>query len=142
MTRGEQVLETGPVLLYDGGCGVCSESVQWILGHERQQGLRFLPLEAPLGGELRELAGIDAALDSVLWVELRNGVVHADVRSEALLRVLAYVGGPWGLLTVLRFVPRFIRDVGYRAFAKIRYRIRDRSCLVPTLEQRRRFLEG
>lgn len=140
MTRSAELLEAGPVLLYDGGCGVCSESVQWILKHERVHSLRFVPLEATLGGELRALAGIDPTLDSVLWVELRNGVVHADVQSSALLRVLAYVGGPWRLLIVLRVVPRFARDACYRAFAKVRYRVRDRSCLVPTPEERARFL--
>lgn len=140
MTRSAELLMAGPVLLYDGACGVCSESVQWILKHERRHFLRFVPLEATLGSELRALAGIDPTLDSVLWVELRDGLVHADVRSSALLRVLAYVGGPWRLLVVLRVVPRFVRDACYRAFAKVRYRVRDRSCLVPTPEERVRFL--
>ena len=140
MTTGTELLEAGPILLYDGGCGVCSESVQWILKHERQHTLRFVPLETALGAELRTLAGIDETIDSVLWVELRGGRVHADIRSAAILQVLAYVGGFWRVLTVLRIVPRFIRDAGYRAFAKVRYRVRDRSCLVPTAEERARFV--
>ncbi len=140
MTTGTELLEAGPILLYDGGCGVCSESVQWILKHERQHTLRFVPLEATLGGELRTLARVAATLDSVLWLELRDGLVRVDIRSAALLQVLAYVGGPWRLLTVLRIVPRFIRDACYRAFAKVRYRVRDRSCLVPTAEERARFV--
>ena len=140
MTDAKDLLEAGPILLYDGGCGVCSESVQWILRHERRHSLRFVALEAPLGGELRALAGVDPALDSVLWVELRDGRVHADVRSSALLRVLAYVGGPWRWLGVLRVVPRVLRDAGYRAFARVRYRVRAPACLVPTAEERARFL--
>ena len=140
MTTGTELLETGPILLYDGGCGVCSESVQWILKHERQHTLRFVPLEAALGGELRALAGVSATLDSVLWVELRDGLVRVDIRSAALFRVLAYVGGPWRLLSALRIVPRFIRDACYRAFAKRRYWMRDRACLVPTPEERARFV--
>ena len=140
MTTGQELLSDGPVLLYDGGCGVCSASVQWILKHERRHTLRFVPLEATLGAELRALAGIDETIDSVLWVELRGGRVHAEIRSTAILRVLAYVGGLWRLLTVLRVVPRFMRDACYRAFAKVRYRVRDRSCLVPTAQERARFV--
>jgi len=134
------VLQDGPVLLYDGTCGVCSESVQWVLAHERSHSLRFAAIESSVGSELRALAGVSADVDSLLWTELRDGRVHADVRSSALLRVLSYVGGPWRLLGALRFVPAFLRDAGYRVFAKFRYRIRARACLVPTAQERLRFL--
>ena len=134
------VLQDGPVLLYDGTCGVCSEAVQWVLKHERVHSLRFAPVESAVGGELRALAGIGADVDSMLWTELREGRVHAEIRSAAMLRVLGYVGGPWRFLTALRFVPAFVRDAGYRAFAKLRYRIGAQSCLVPTAQERVRFL--
>jgi predicted DCC family thiol-disulfide oxidoreductase YuxK len=134
------VLQDGPILLYDGACGVCSEAVQWVLAHEKAHSLRFAPLESALGNELRALAGVAADVDSVLWVERRDGRVHADIRSTALLRVVGYVGGPWRLLTALRVVPALIRDAAYRAFAKVRYRIRAQACLVPTAQERSRFL--
>jgi predicted DCC family thiol-disulfide oxidoreductase YuxK len=134
------VLQDGPILLYDGTCGVCSEGVQWVLKHERSHSLRFAAIESAVGSELRALAGIAADVDSMLWTELRDGRVHADVRSSAMLRVLGYVGGPWRLLTALRFVPAFLRDAVYRAFASLRYRIRPQSCLVPTAAERARFL--
>ena len=136
------LLQDGPILLYDGSCGVCSQAVQWVLAHERSHSLRFAPLESAVGSELRARAGIAADVDSMLWTELRDGRVRADVRSSALLRVIDYVGGPWRLLLALRFVPAFLRDAGYRAFAKIRYRIRAQSCLVPTAQERARFLNA
>ncbi len=140
MADPTDTLLTGPVLLYDGTCGVCSQAVQWILQHERAHSLRFAALESPLGSALRDSAQVPASVDSVMWVELRQGRAHADLCSGAILRVLGYVGGPWRWLTVLRFVPRALRDAGYRAFAKVRYRVRDRSCLIPTPEERVRFL--
>jgi predicted DCC family thiol-disulfide oxidoreductase YuxK len=140
MTRPSDVLQDGPILLYDGKCGVCSEAVQWVLAHERSHSLRFAPIESAVGSELRALAGIPVDVDSMLWAELRDGRVHADTRSSAMLRVLAYVGGPWRWLTALRVVPAFVRDAGYRVFAKLRYRLRAQSCLVPTAQERARFL--
>jgi len=134
------LLQDGPILLYDGSCGVCSEAVQWVLAHERSHSLRFAALESPVGSELRALAGIAPDVDSMLWTELRDGRVHADLRSSALLRVLGYVGGPWRWLTALRVVPAFLRDLGYRAFARVRYRIVAQACLVPTAQERARFL--
>jgi predicted DCC family thiol-disulfide oxidoreductase YuxK len=140
MLRSSDVLEDGPILLYDGTCGVCGYAVQWVLAHERPHSLRFAPLESAVGRELRARACIAPTVDSVVWTELRAGRVEAHTRSSALLRVLDYVGGPWRILTALRFVPTFVRDAAYRAFARVRYRLRARSCLVPTAEERARFL--
>jgi predicted DCC family thiol-disulfide oxidoreductase YuxK len=140
MTSPAELLRNGPILLYDGSCGVCSEIVQWVLAHERSHSLRFAPLESAVGEELRALAGVAADVDSVVWAELRDGLVCTDTRSSAALRVVDYVGGPWRWLTVLRVVPAFIRDAGYRAFAKMRYRLRAQACLVPTADERMRFL--
>jgi len=134
------LLQDGPILLYDGSCGVCSQAVQWVLAHERSHSLRFAPIESAVGTELRALAGIPTDVDSMLWTELRDGRVHAEIRSSAMMRVIDYVGGPWRWLSALRFVPAFIRDAGYRAFARVRYRFRAQSCLVPTAQERVRFL--
>ena len=75
MTPPAEVLRDGPILLYDGNCGVCSEAVQWVLAHERSHSLRFAPLDSAVGNELRALAGVAADVDSVLWAELRQGRV-------------------------------------------------------------------
>ena len=140
MASPAEVLRDGPILLYDGSCGVCSEMVQWVLAHERSHSLRFAPLESAVGEELRACAGVGADVDSVVWAELREGRVHTETRSSAALRVVDYIGGPWRWLTLLRVVPTFIRDAGYRAFAKLRYRLRAQACLVPTANERARFL--
>ena len=115
-----------------------------MLRHERRAGtLRFATLEGALGERARrehpELAGVD----SVIWLEPGSGRVL--VRSEAALTVAAYLGGPWRALAALgRLVPRPLRDWGYDRIARYRYRIAGRadpSCLVPTPEQRRRFVD-
>ncbi len=138
--QATELLQAGPILLYDGSCGVCSQAVQWVLKHERQTSLRFAPLEGPIGRELRALANVPEGVDSLLWTEMRDGGVHADIRSSAALRVVEYVGGPWRLLAAFRIVPRFIRDACYRAFANVRYRIAAQACLLPTPEERARFV--
>jgi len=140
MTDTADVLRDGPILLYDGACGVCSDAVQWVLAHERSHSLRFAPLESAVGTHLRALSGVPHDVDSMLWAELRDGHVRADTRSAALLQVLRYVGGPWRWLTALRVVPAFVRDAGYRVLARVRYRLRAPACLVPSAEERARFL--
>ena len=133
-----------PVLLYDGTCGFCAASVQFVLRHERPRGtLRFATLDGPWGELARrrhpELAGVD----SMIWLEPETGRVL--VRSEAALAVAAYLEGPWRALAALgRLVPRRLRDAAYDLIARNRYRIAGRvdSCPLPSPEQRGLFIDG
>ena len=134
------VLKDGPVLLYDGECGVCSRSVQWILSHERPKSLRFAPLESPLGRRLVSEAQIPSNVDSLLWVEgSENGIV-VRFWSSAVFSTLRYVGGPWRLLLVLRLLPKPLVDSLYRLFARHRLNVASKACLVPRPEAKARFL--
>lgn len=135
-------LVDGPVLLYDGDCGVCSRSVQWILNHERSDSLRFAALQSEVGKKLTRTAQVPADVDSLLWVEQERGQVVARKWSSSIIATLDYVGGPWRLLTFIRFIPRPIRDFGYRLFAAHRLKVASPSCLIPTPETRARFLDS
>ena len=135
------------VLLYDGTCGLCARSVQFILSHEGDsRTLKFATLEGPLGELYRKSNKYAPGTDSVVWLELTSDqqVKSAKTRSEAVVAILTYLGGPWTpLARVARFMPRASLDLLYRAVASTRYRFfgRDTGCLLPTPAQRRRFLD-
>lgn len=135
-----ELLKDGPILLYDGECGVCSHSVQWILAHERGHSLRFAPLQSALGRKLSTEAKISEDVDSLLWVEASEQGVRARFWSSALFATLRYVGGPWRFLAVLKIIPAPVRDWSYRVFARHRLKIAPKACLIPRPEERARFL--
>lgn len=139
--EARSLTEAGPVLLYDGSCGVCNVTVQWILKHEREGSrLRFAPLESRVGQLLREATGVPASVDSLLWIEQAGSQVRALLRSTAALRVAGEARGAYRLLAWLRIIPPVIRDAAYDAFARVRHRVAAPVCLVPLPEQRARFL--
>jgi predicted DCC family thiol-disulfide oxidoreductase YuxK len=134
----------GPVLLYDGLCGFCDGTVQFILKHDRRGTLRFATLQGDFARDViarhPELAGVD----SLVLVECDGvGQEKVYVRSDGALHVARYLGGAWHLARVIAVVPRFLRDSAYDAFARIRYRVFGRydSCPIPTPEQRARFID-
>jgi predicted DCC family thiol-disulfide oxidoreductase YuxK len=137
--------DRSPVLLYDGSCGFCARSVQFVLDHERDRHfLRFTTLQGVLADSLRSRDHALDAIDSVIWYEVgeQPDTVAVFVRSAAVLRVLRYLGGGWSMLaTVGSIVPRPVRDWIYDVVARYRRRIirRAPSCLIPTPEQRARF---
>jgi predicted DCC family thiol-disulfide oxidoreductase YuxK len=134
----------GPVLLYDGLCGFCDGTVQFILKHDRRGTLRFATLQGDVGRDViarhSELAGVDSL---VLVEPDASGEERVYVRSEGALQVARYLGGAWNLARGLKIVPRFLRDLAYDGFARIRYRVFGRydSCPIPSPEQRARFID-
>jgi predicted DCC family thiol-disulfide oxidoreductase YuxK len=136
--------ERSAVLLFDGTCGFCARSVQFVLAHEgTERTLRFASLQSPTGVDAkrrhRELDGID----SVIWLETSAQTERVFVRSDAALRALRYLGGGWSLLGALgTIVPRFLRDPIYDFIARHRHElVTGASCLLPTPEQRARFID-
>lgn len=137
-----QVLGHGPLLLFDGECGVCAASVQWVLAHERSHQLRFAALQSPVGRALVAASGLPPEIDSLLWLELDAGTLRIHYYADAVRAVLRYVGGAWYWLDAcFGLVPRALRDLGYRWFARHRQSVAAKQCLVPTPEQRARFFE-
>ena len=127
-----------PLLVYDGSCGFCSRSVQFILRHERSHDLLFVTRDSPLGQELRRHFHLEA-VESMLWIAGDD----AAIESGAVLRAARYLGGVWSALAAIgSLVPSALRNWGYRLIARNRRRLSSAatSCFVPTAEQRERFL--
>ncbi|HKP75079.1 MAG TPA: thiol-disulfide oxidoreductase DCC family protein [Longimicrobiaceae bacterium] len=129
----------GPLVLYDGTCGLCSRSVQLILRHDRRGRFRFAALQSGIGRELLARHGLPVdALDTMVLVD--GG--RAYTRSRAALRIAGMMDAPWPLLRALRIVPRPVADFVYNRVANNRYRLFGRAdaCMLPPPEVRARFL--
>lgn len=128
------------VLIFDGVCNLCARSVRFILDHEADQTLRFMPLQSPAGTRLIRELGLDPN-DAKTFVLIADG--KAYVKSDAAIRLSRYLRGPWKLLRMIKIIPRRIRDSVYDVVAPRRYRWFGRrdSCMVPTLQFRARFIE-
>jgi predicted DCC family thiol-disulfide oxidoreductase YuxK len=141
MTHGtnSEVASYGPpMLVYDGSCGFCGRSVQFILRHERRHDLLFVTRDSELGNRLRRTHRLES-VQSMLWIE--GG--RAFVESVAVLKAAGYLGGWWSRLAVLGlFCPSLMLNGVYKFIAKNRRRLYTSAvvCLVPNPEQRNRFL--
>ena len=134
-----------PVLLYDGTCGFCADSVQLVLRHDRRRTLRFASLQGPFGVDVRARHPELAQADTVVWVEPASSgrTERVLVRSDAALRVAAYLGGWFHLVRLAAILPRPLRDAAYDLVARHRHQLSGGgpSCLVPAADARARFLD-
>lgn len=133
-------------MLFDGECGFCDASVRWLLARDRRGRFRFGALQGATAAAVRsrhpELPAADA---TVLLVEApASPRERVRTRSDAALRILAELGGPWRLAALARAIPRPLRDAVYRFIAARRTRGFGRldRCRIPTAAERDRFLDG
>lgn len=128
----------GPVVLYDGECGLCHRSVQFLLKRDRGQ-LWYAPLQGETAQKLREqYREIPTTLESVVLVDHN----HAYLRTKAFFHVSKYLPAPWRWAYHLRWLPAFLLDLGYRVIARIRYRVWGKydACRLPTTDERAHLL--
>jgi predicted DCC family thiol-disulfide oxidoreductase YuxK len=131
------------VVLYDGICGLCDKSVQWLLDHDPDGQLRFAPLQGPTAASiLARHPSLPRTLETVIFVEQDGERERVHVRSHAIFHICKYVRGVARGLAIFRFLPAVLTDLAYRLVARLRYRIWGQldQCRVPTPDERARFL--
>lgn len=138
------LLENQPILLFDGECGFCNRSVQFVLQRERKDSkhgnrLHFAALQSTEGKLLRDYFEIDPKIDSLILIKHHA----AYIKSCAALRLTLYMKGLWPLMSVFILVPPFLRNLVYDFIAKRRKNIfgRVENCALLQEEDSARFLD-
>lgn len=134
--------EPSVLLLYDGLCGFCDGTVQFLLRRDPGGSMKFASLQGETAADIKSRHRWLEEVDSLVLVTRRDGEESVRVRSEAALGVAEYLGGLWSTARVMRLLPRGARDRAYATFARHRFRIfrRREACRVPGAEERSRFL--
>ena len=150
MTEGER---EHLVLLYDGVCGLCNRTVQFVLRRDRADVFRFAALQSALGRRILERHGANPSdLDTFYVVLHFDAALPAEMtenemllaRSDAVIFVLRELDGVWRAVGGLfRLLPRAGRDWVYHVVVRHRYRIFGHydSCPLPSEANQRRFLD-
>ena len=126
------------IVLFDGVCNFCNDSVNFIIRHDRDNKFKFATLQSDIGQELRAEYNVGEDIDSIVLIENDQAFTH----STAGLRIAKALGGIWSLGYVYIIVPAVIRDWFHKLFAKYRYRMfgKKEVCMIPTPDVRERFL--
>ncbi len=133
-----RLIEAGPIVFFDGVCGLCNHFVDFVLKHDRNQRFRFAPLQGETAEQLLDVSDTES-LKSIVLID--EAGTHR--RSTAVVRVLRGLGFGWRILgTLFWLVPLPLRNVGYHCVAKMRYLMfgKKESCRMPTPEERGRLL--
>lgn len=127
------------IILFDGVCNLCNNSVQFILKRDTKYMFSFASLQSDAGQRLLQQHDIPKNTDSFILIE--NGKVYD--RSTAALRICKHLKGFWKLCYLFIVIPKPIRDYMYQFIAKNRYKWfgTKTACMLPTPDLRKRFLD-
>ncbi|KQU59941.1 thiol-disulfide oxidoreductase [Bacillus sp. Leaf406] len=126
------------IILFDGVCNFCDQSVQFIIRHDKKKVFQFASIQSEKGKELLIRHGVHEEVDSIVLIEDKR----AFTESDAVIRISSRLRFPYSLGKFARIIPRRIRDVAYKQFAKRRYKWfgQKDQCSIPSKEVRDRFL--
>lgn len=126
-----------PIIFYDGDCGFCNKTVQFVLNHEKKSEIHFCALQSEFAIDFLKQHGITKIDLSTFYFWDTKKLYE---RSTAALKVLNYLRFPFTLGKIGWICPRFIRDAVYNMIAKRRARLAPSFCALPTPKQAVRFL--
>jgi predicted DCC family thiol-disulfide oxidoreductase YuxK len=127
-----------PIILFDGVCNFCNDSVNTLIKLDKKGVFKFAPIQSEVGQ--RYLESFDHTDDLSTVVLICDGRLYT--KSDAALQTFKHLGGWWRFLRVFTIVPRPIRNAVYDFIAKNRYKWfgKKESCMIPTPDVRARFL--
>ena len=129
------------IILFDGVCNLCDTAVQFVIEHDKKDQFRFVALQSELGQQILKHIGINPAnIDSVILYQ--PGIAYY-YKSAAAIEIARSLGGFLHFGTIFKLIPTGIRNQLYDYVAKNRYKWygKKETCLIPTEEQKVKFLE-
>ncbi|MBM7583846.1 putative DCC family thiol-disulfide oxidoreductase YuxK [Bacillus pakistanensis] len=127
------------IILFDGVCHFCNQSVQFIMKRDSKEYFKFASIQSNIGQKLVENNSTLQNLESMIYIE--NNKVYT--KSTAALKICGKLDGLWKMCMIFLFVPRPIRDYFYNIIARNRYKWfgKREHCRIPSARERNRFLE-
>ena len=104
----------GPILFFDGECGLCDGFAAFLVRADRKRIFRLAPLAGKTARALLPESG--EHWETLVLLEGER----LSVRSDAVIRTLRRLGGLWKATVLFRIVPRPLRDAGYDFIARHR----------------------
>lgn len=125
------------IVFYDGDCGFCSSSVQFILDRRKRE-IHFAALQSDIAEKILGKRGIEIKMNTLYFLE-KDEIFS---KSTAALRIAKHLKGAYPLLYWVGIIfPKAFRNWVYDQVAKRRDKINTGLCPLPKPEEKKLFLD-
>ena len=126
------------IFFYDGDCGFCDSTVQFLLRHSAPERLSFCPLQSEYARDFFNHQALPQP-DLTTAYYWKDGRLYS--KSSAVLFALTCCRKPVSFLGLLFIIPEIPRDAVYEFVARNRRRTSSKSgCRILSAQDRQRFL--
>jgi len=124
-------LKSNPIILIDGECSFCNRTLMFILKYDKAELFYFGSQQSKIAQNLLSPFNCKDELLSTIYL-IKNGKVYT--KSTAIIEISKSLSGYPRYLSLLKIVPKHIRDYCYDLFSKYRFFfcILTTICLIPT----------
>lgn len=133
-------MEDKNIIIFDGICNFCNDSVNFIIRHDPKKKFMFVPMQSKEAIRLIEKYQVQyVGSDTILLIKNEQPYI----RTDAALEITKDLSGYWYLFNLMKILPRSFRDFFYNLFARNRYYLfgkRD-ACMIPSNDVRSRFIK-
>ena len=136
-TQEAKLTKLDHILFYDGDCPFCNRMVLWLIKRDKNEILRYAPLNSNLFKSMVPAEDYEMLLEMDTLIYIEKGEIF--YYSTAALRALRATKSWWIITFKMSFVPRSIRDYFYRRIAANRKRIYS-TCRPIPMSKRHLFL--
>lgn len=133
--------ENKAIILFDGVCNFCNNTVNSIIKQDKNDLFRFVALQSTKGMEICKYLGIDRSKTDSIVLFMPGEAYY--IKSEAALKIASKLGGLYLFLNLFSLLPRNITDIVYDYIAKNRYKWfgKKDQCMMPDAQVREKFLD-
>lgn len=124
------------IIFFDGECNLCNGAIDYIVRHSPHDAFKIASLQ---GQTAKSLLKADFYPDSILFYDKGGNLFYSD----AIIAILKKMSKRHQLLgSILKILPKSLRDFGYRLLAKYRFQFfgRRKTCRLPSKEEEDIFL--
>ena len=127
-----------PIVFFDGECIMCNKFVDILLTVDKIGAIMIAPLQGQTAAQFLPPLPNNRAEWSIFYID-QDGTYE---QSDAFLHICRRLGGIWSIFSLLKIIPRPIRNAIYRIIARNRYQLfgRNSTCRLPSEGEKSRFL--
>jgi predicted DCC family thiol-disulfide oxidoreductase YuxK len=133
--------ENKAIILFDGVCNFCNDTVNTIIKEDKKDYFRFVALQSTKGEEICKYLGIDRSKTDSIVLFMPGEAYY--IKSQAAFKIARKLGGLFIFIGPLSLIPSSMSDFIYDFIAKNRYRWfgKKDQCMIPNAHVQEKFLD-
>ena len=126
------------IILFDGVCNLCGNSVSLLIKYDKNNIFRFAAMQTKAGENIMQEYRVLNDRKSIILI--KQGVVL--YKSDAIIEIAKQINGWPSILKFGFLFPKFLRDGIYDLIAKNRYYLfgKKETCSIPSEKDSKRFI--